>query len=39
VEEILASGLIPEFQVQTWAEVLAHELNHRPCCVSRALAI
>jgi hypothetical protein len=30
VEQILASGPIPESQVQVWAEVLAHELNHRP---------
>ncbi len=29
VEKILASGPIPESQVQVWAEVLAHELNHR----------
>jgi len=33
VEKILTSGPIPESQVQVWAEVLAHELNHRsrPC--------
>jgi hypothetical protein len=33
VEKILASGLLLESQVQVWAEVLAHELNHRsrPC--------
>ncbi len=33
VEKILANGPLPEFQVQVWAEVLAHELNHRsrPC--------
>ena len=33
VEKILAHGQIPESQVQTWAEVLAHDLNHRsrPC--------
>lgn len=33
VEKILASGPIPDSQVQIWAEVLAHELNHRsrPC--------
>jgi hypothetical protein len=33
VEKILASGPLPESQVQVWAEVLAHELNHRsrPC--------
>ncbi len=30
VEKIRASGPIPESQVQVWAEVLAHELNHRP---------
>ena len=30
VEKILASGPIPEAQVQGWAEGLAHELNHRP---------
>jgi hypothetical protein len=30
VEKILASGPIPESQVQAWAEVLAHALNHRP---------
>jgi transposase InsO family protein len=29
VEKILASGPIPESQVQGWAEMLAHELNHR----------
>ena len=29
VEKILASGPIPESQVQVWAEVWAHELNHR----------
>jgi len=29
VEKILANGPIPESQVQAWAEVLAHELNHR----------
>jgi hypothetical protein len=29
VEKILASGSITESQVQAWAEVLAHELNHR----------
>jgi transposase InsO family protein len=28
-EKILASGPIGEPQVQAWAEVLAHELNHR----------
>jgi transposase InsO family protein len=28
-EKILASGLSTEPQVQAWAEVLAHELNHR----------
>jgi transposase InsO family protein len=28
-EKILAQGPIPEPQVQAWAEVLAHELNHR----------
>jgi transposase InsO family protein len=33
VDKILAHGPIPESQVQTWAEVLAHDLNHRsrPC--------
>ena len=33
VEKILAHGQIPQSQVQTWAEVLAHDLNHRsrPC--------
>jgi transposase InsO family protein len=33
VEKILASGPLPESQVQVWAEVSAHELNHRsrPC--------
>ncbi len=30
VEKILAHGQISESQAQTWAEVLAHELNHRP---------
>jgi transposase InsO family protein len=30
VEKILAHGPTPEAQVQAWAEVLAHELNHRP---------
>jgi hypothetical protein len=30
VEKILASGPIPETQVQGWAEVLAHAVNHRP---------
>jgi len=30
VEKILAHGPIPESQVQAWAEVLAHDLNHRP---------
>jgi len=30
VEKIRASGPIPASQVQGWAEVLAHELNHRP---------
>jgi transposase InsO family protein len=29
-EKILASGPIPEFQAQSWAEMLASELNHRP---------
>ena len=29
VEKIHARGPIPESQVQVWAEVLAHELNHR----------
>jgi hypothetical protein len=29
VEKILASGPIPESQVRVWAEVLAHDLNHR----------
>lgn len=29
-EKILASGPIPVSQVQGWAEVLAHDLNHRP---------
>jgi hypothetical protein len=29
VKKILANGPIPESQVQAWAEVLAHELNHR----------
>jgi hypothetical protein len=29
VEKILARGPITESQVQAWAEVLAHELNHR----------
>jgi hypothetical protein len=28
-EKILAHGPLPEFQVQAWAEVLAHDLNHR----------
>ena len=33
LEKILARGPLPESQVQVWAEVLAHELNHRsrPC--------
>jgi transposase InsO family protein len=32
-KKILAHGPIPESQVQAWAEVLAHDLNHRsrPC--------
>ena len=30
VEQIRASGPIPVSQVQGWAEVLAHDLNHRP---------
>jgi hypothetical protein len=30
VEKILASGPIPVSRVQGWAEVLAHDLNHRP---------
>ena len=30
VEQIRASGPIPASQVQGWAEVLAHDLNHRP---------
>jgi len=30
VEKILAHGPTLEAQVQAWAEVLAHELNHRP---------
>ena len=30
VEKLLASGPIPESQVQGWAEVLVHDLNHRP---------
>jgi hypothetical protein len=30
VEQLRASGPIPASQVQGWAEVLAHELNHRP---------
>jgi len=29
VEKILASGPTTKPQVQAWAEVLAHELNHR----------
>jgi transposase len=29
VEKILARRPVPESQVQAWAEVLAHELNHR----------
>jgi transposase InsO family protein len=29
VEKILASNPIPESQVQGWAEMLVHELNHR----------
>ena len=29
VEKILASNPIPQSQVQGWAEMLAHELNHR----------
>ena len=29
VEKILASGRLPDSQVQVWADVLAHELNHR----------
>jgi transposase InsO family protein len=29
-EKILASGPIPESQAQSWAEMLASELNHRP---------
>ena len=37
VEKILAHGPIPESQVQIWAEVLAHNLNHRrrPCLQGR----
>jgi transposase InsO family protein len=33
LEKILAHGSMPESQVQLWAEVLAHDLNHRlrPC--------
>ena len=33
VEKILDHGSVPESQVQLWAEVLAHDLNHRcrPC--------
>ncbi len=33
VEKILDHGSMPESQVQLWAEVLAHDLNHRsrPC--------
>jgi transposase InsO family protein len=33
VEKILNQGSMPESQVQLWAEVLAHDLNHRsrPC--------
>jgi transposase InsO family protein len=33
VEKILDHDSMPEFQVQLWAEVLAHDLNHRsrPC--------
>ena len=30
VDKILAGGPTSESQVQAWAEVLAHELNHRP---------
>jgi hypothetical protein len=29
VEKILASNPIPESQVQVWAEMLVHDLNHR----------
>ena len=29
VEKILASNPLPESQVQVWAEILAHDLNHR----------
>jgi transposase InsO family protein len=29
VKKILAGSPLPESQVQAWAEVLAHELNHR----------
>ena len=37
LEKILDSGSKPESPVQVWAEVLAHELNHRsrPCLQGR----
>jgi len=30
VEQLRSSGPVPEAQVQGWAAVLAHDLNHRP---------
>ncbi len=30
VAQLLASGPVPAAEVQHWAELLAHELNHRP---------
>jgi hypothetical protein len=37
VEKILQQGLTPDSPVQLWAEVLAHDLNHRarPCLEGR----
>jgi hypothetical protein len=39
VEKILAGGPITDSHVQAWAEVLAHELNHRSRdCLHRQVA-
>jgi len=39
VENILADGPLPDSQVQVWAEVLGHELNHHSRdCLDRQVA-
>ena len=39
MENILADGPLPDSQVQVWAEVLGHELNHHSRdCLDRQVA-